>query len=524
MSSNRRSDLRRLVSPRTWTLRARMIAAIAALLCVLCVVIGVASILFLQRFLTDRLDADLTSASHAITHQDDRRGGGGPEGPPLFGGGIGPPQGGGPYDCTTGNPSNLQFPPGLPPGAISVHLVSGSPTVAATLTGYSCTQTLSDAQLAAIDPGTARNVLYTKQIPGLGSYRLIAVLDPHQGTAILGIPFSSVEDTVETLTWIVAGVSAAGLIVAAVAGAAIVRRSLLPLRRVADTASRVAEMKLDRGDVALSVRVPETDTDPRTEVGQVGAALNQMLGHVSDALAARQASEMRVRQFVADASHELRTPLAAIRGYAELTRRSNDEVPPNVAHAIRRVESESARMTVLVNDLLLLARLDSGRPLARDPVDLSRLVLDTVSDAHIAGPGHNWRMDLPPDPVTVTGDQQRLHQVLANLLSNARTHTPAGTTVTTGLVESNGHVVLTVTDDGPGIPPAVMPAAFERFARADTSRSRNAGSTGLGLAIVAAVVTAHQGSVGVTSEPGHTVFTVTLPADHHSPDTGVPQQ
>ena len=498
-----------------------MIAAVAALLCVLCVVIGVSSILFLQRFLTDRLDADLTNALHTITHPDDHRDGG-PEGSPPFGGG-GPPLGIGPTDCTTGGAGTVQFPPGLPPGSISVRLIAGSPAVGSTLTGYSCTQPLSDDQLAAVDPGTTRNVLYTREVPGLGSYRLLAAVDQRGRTAILGMPFSSVNDTVYTLTWIVAGVSAAGLVIAAVAGAAIVRRSLRPLRRVADTASRVAEMELDRGDVALSVRVPETDTDPRTEVGQVGAALNRMLGHVSNALAARQASEMRVRQFVADASHELRTPLAAIRGYAELTRRSNDEVPPNVAHAIRRVESESARMTVLVNDLLLLARLDSGRPLARDPVDLSRLVLDTVSDAHIAGPGHNWRMDLPPDPVTVTGDQQRLHQVLANLLSNARTHTPPGTTVTTGLVESNGHVVLTVTDDGPGIPPALLPDAFERFARADTSRSRNAGSTGLGLAIVSAVVTAHQGTVGVTSEPGHTVFTVTLPADH-SPDTGVPQQ
>jgi two-component system OmpR family sensor kinase len=267
--------------------------------------------------------------------------------------------------------------------------------------------------------------------------------------------------------------------------------------------------------------VPEADTDPNTEVGQVGAALNRMLGHIGAALSARQASETRVRQFVADASHELRTPLAAIRGYAELTRRSGDDVPPNVAHAIRRVESESARMTLLVNDLLLLARLDSGRPLDSEQVDLSRLVVDAVSDAHIAGPRHAWRLALPPDPVVITGDTQRLHQVLANLLSNARTHTPPGTTVTTGLATQNGHVVLTVADDGPGIPPEVLPEAFERFARADTSRSRSAGSTGLGLAIVAAVVAAHDGSVGVTSVPGDTVFTVRLP--RHSLGTAAPQ-
>jgi two-component system OmpR family sensor kinase len=228
-----------------------------------------------------------------------------------------------------------------------------------------------------------------------------------------------------------------------------------------------------------------------------------------------------VRQFVADASHELRTPLAAIRGYAELSRRSHDDVPPQVAHAMRRVESESHRMTSLVDDLLLLARLDSGRPLERDDVDLSRLVVDAVSDAHIAGPDHAWRLDLPADPVTVVGDAQRLHQVLANLLTNARTHTPSGTTVTTGIVEGDGVVTLTVTDDGPGIPAALQPEVFERFARGDTSRSRNAGSTGLGLAIVAAVVAAHDGSVDVRGGPGNTVFTVRLP--RHSSRTGVPQ-
>jgi two-component system OmpR family sensor kinase len=260
------------------------------------------------------------------------------------------------------------------------------------------------------------------------------------------------------------------------------------------------------------VRVPEADTDPRTEVGQVGSALNRMLGHVADALAVRHASETRVRQFVADASHELRTPLAAIRGYAELTRRSRDEVPRDVAHALGRVESESARMTTLVDDLLLLARLDSGRPLDNDAVELSGLVVDAVNDAHAAGPEHRWLLSLPDQAITVPGDTARLHQVLANLLANARTHTPPGSTVTTGLTTtSDGWAEVTVTDDGPGIPPDLLPDIFERFARGDTSRSRAAGSTGLGLAIVAAVVDAHRGAVSVGSIRGRTVFTVRLP-------------
>ncbi|MFC7615814.1 sensor histidine kinase [Actinokineospora soli] len=175
--------------------------------------------------------------------------------------------------------------------------------------------------------------------------------------------------------------------------------------------------------MTLADRVPPEDTGAGSEVGQVGAALNRMLDHVGDALAARHASETRVRQFVADASHELRTPLAAIRGYTELARR-RDEVPDDVAHALTRVDSESARMTTLVEDLLLLARLDSGRPLLREPVDLSELVVTAVGDAQVAGPDHRWRLDLPAEPVTVPGDAQRLHQVVANLLGNGRTHTP----------------------------------------------------------------------------------------------------
>ncbi len=217
------------------------------------------------------------------------------------------------------------------------------------------------------------------------------------------------------------------------------------------TARQVSTLPLDRGEVDLGVRVPERDTDTRTEIGQVGAAMNQMLGHVSKALVARQASEMRVRQFVADASHELRTPLAAIRGYAELARREEDDTE-GVAHALRRVESESARMTTLVDDLLLLARLDSGRPLSAEDVDLTLVVVDAVSDAQVAGPSHRWQLDLPEEPVTTIGDPARLHQVLANLLANARTHTPAGTTVWCGLRTESGRSVVTVTDNGPGIP------------------------------------------------------------------------
>jgi len=204
--------------------------------------------------------------------------------------------------------------------------------------------------------------------------------------------------------------------------------------------------------------------------------------------------------------------LAAIRGYTELAQRKRDDLPDDVAHAMSRVESETERMTQLVEDMLLLARLDTGRPLEHEQVDLSRLIVDTVSDAHIAGPDHQWSLDLPDEPVVVSGDEARLHQVLANLLANARTHTPSGTSVTTSLaVDESGQAVLTVADDGPGIPTWLQPEIFERFARGDSSRSRRGGSTGLGLAIVAAVVRAHGGTIGVHSVPGKTEFTVILP-------------
>lgn len=258
--------------------------------------------------------------------------------------------------------------------------------------------------------------------------------------------------------------------------------------------------------------MPETETDPHTEVGQVGAALNRMLNHVHGALHARQESEMRVRQFVADASHELRTPLASIRGYAELTRRGREEVGPDTKHALGRIESEAGRMTFLVEDLLLLARLDAGRPLQFEQTDLVPLVIDTVSDARVAGSEHVWRLELPDEPALVSADSARLQQVLVNLLANARTHTPPATTVTARVQRRGPWLCVDVQDDGQGIPPDLLPHVFERFARGDSSRSRVSGSTGLGLAIVQAVATAHGGAVTVDSVPGQTVFTVHLPA------------
>ena len=240
---------------------------------------------------------------------------------------------------------------------------------------------------------------------------------------------------------------AVALGLAVILGAGLVQFSLRPLRRVAATATKVTELPLDSGEVTLPAGVP--DTDPRTEVGQVGAAFNRMLFHVERALGRRAASEARLRRFAADASHELRTPLSAIRGYAELALRHRGPVPEDVTHALTRVQSESARMSVLVDDLLLLARLDAGRPLEREPVDLSRLAIDVTSDARVARREHHWRLDLPSDPILVRGDEHRLHQVLANLMSNAGKHTPPGSTVSVALhVQAAAEVGSQVAPDG----------------------------------------------------------------------------
>ncbi|HEX8767528.1 MAG TPA: HAMP domain-containing sensor histidine kinase, partial [Jatrophihabitans sp.] len=407
----------------------------------------------------------------------------------------------------------FQLPPGNPIGSIGAVIQDGTVVESALQDGSQDRPRLSAAVhqrlLSLRADGRPRSV----QLPGLGDYRVIAWTVPDGDVLVSGFSLAEVSGTLSDLTLAITGLALLGLVIAGLAGTAIVRLALRPLQRVTATASRVAELPLDEGEVALAERVP--DPNPHTEVGQVGVALNRMLENVSEALNARHRSETRVRQFVADASHELRTPLASIRGYAELTRRSRDVAPPDIAHAMSRVESEAGRMTTLVDDLLLLARLDAGRPLESAEVDLTRLAVDATSDAHAAGPQHRWQLDVPDEPVVVLGDAPRLHQVVTNLLANARTHTPPGTTVRISLMQQANCAVLTVRDDGPGISAELMPDVFERFSRGEQSRSRAAGSTGLGLAIVAAVVAAHHGRIRVESRPGDTVFTVDLPIHGH---------
>src|SRR6266508_1858145 len=491
MSSSPPAETRTVVRRkgfRVWSLRARLLGTLVLLLAVACAVIGVATEVVVYQVQVRKLDKRLAAAG--LRTED----------------AFGEPREG-PKD------GHDRPPPIQGPGTLAAIIDDGHIYQAQVLDIGGHWQPLSAADAAVLSGLPIDGRAHTRTLGARGDYRLLASGAPNGSVIITGLSLDDVYAMQYELAVIEVGVGLAALLIAGLAGAVIMRTTLRPLRRVAGIAGRVAELPLDRGEVALSLRVSDVDTDPRTEVGQVGAALNRMLGHIANALSARQASEARVRKFVADASHELRTPLASIRGYAELTRRNRGQVPAEVAHALGRVESEAVRMTDLVEDLLLLARLDSGRPVERQPVDLSAIVVDAVSDAHAAGPGHGWQLDLPGEPVTVTGDQGRLHQVVANLLANTRQHTPAGTVVTVSLAAGD-EVVLRVADNGPGIPLELQPEVFERFTRADTSRSRASGSTGLGLAIVAAVVEAHRGTVEVDSAPGHTAFTIRLPREH----------
>ena len=344
-------------------------------------------------------------------------------------------------------------------------------------------------------------------VAGHGEYRVAAQQVP-DGTVIVGRPASSVDGPVSRLVLWEVLVGALGIAAAAGAATLLVRRQLRPLRAGrGDGPHRRRVCRSPRARSRSRSGCPSTSPTGAPRSVRSGSALNTLLVHVESSLAERHRSEQQVRQFVADASHELRTPLTTIAGYTELARRRPDDAE-TVRTALGKVEEESGRMTALVEDLLLLARLDAGRPLERRPVDLSRLLIEAVSDARVVAPDHRWKLDLPEESVEIVGDGQRLHQVVTNLLTNARKYTPPGTTVT---VAATAHA-FSVHDDGPGFAPGLAEKAFERFSRGDVARNRGAeGGAGLGLSLVDAVVTAHGGSVTLESHPGSTTLTVSLP-------------
>ncbi|MGW5240521.1 HAMP domain-containing sensor histidine kinase [Monashia sp. NPDC004114] len=486
-----------------WTLRAKLVASMLALFTALSLATGAVTVLALNNQLTSQVDDQLNESISRILHggplpdfqvtQESQRRPGGP-----------------------GDEGLIAFLPNQPTALFPTDVG------AATSLDKNRRNLTTDQLSILAHSGLGKDATDVDLGGNQGTYRVVAAytalgqrdvpMQATPGVIIVGLPTTPNQHTVQRMVVFAIGTATAGIVLVAVIGTWLVRRNLEPLRRVAATATKVSKMPLHTGRVALAERVDPAYIDERTEVGKVGAAFNEMLDHVDEALNSRHQSEQRVRQFVADASHELRTPLASIKGYAELSRREPNPVPESVTHAMGRIESEATRMSSLVDDLLLLARLDAGRPLEKAPVDMSALVINAVSDAYAASPGHRWDLDLPPEPVEVRGDAARLHQVVANLLANARTHTPDGTRVTTSVREEGPWIRVAVHDDGPGVPAALQPNVFERFARGDGARTRSGGSTGLGLSIVAAVSKAHGGRVELDSKPGDTTFSLLLPA------------
>ncbi|MEV7390123.1 ATP-binding protein [Streptomyces sp. NPDC091215] len=479
-----RRDLRRPGS-----LRSRMILSSLLLLAALSVVIititGLAMRTYLMTGLDQRLDA-LAEHSAAAREQ------------------IGAPTAGLPYLRAFGVPAGTM--------GVSVAGRRGPIHNAAIVddSGQLTAPTAGQQQILALVEPDGHH--HTRDLPGLGTYRVKAVrADTREAerTIVTGLPVRPVNQMLGRLLAIESAAAAAALAVAALIAATVIGRQLRPLQRVAATATRISHEPLGHGEVRSLERVPETDGT--TETGRLAEAVNRLLGHVENALADRYATELRMRDFLADAGHELRTPLASVAGHLQLVRRAPKTAAPQAEYALGRMESGIGRMRTLVEDLLLLARLDTGRPLAREEVGLGPLLAEAVADARAAGPDHRWEFLMPGNLVLVEGDQDRLHQIVANLLANARTHTPPGTKVTVTVRTDADEAVIRVADDGPGIPPDLLPRIFERFARGDASRSRATGSSGLGLAIVAAVSAAHGGRADVSSEPGRTVFTVRLP-------------
>ena len=468
------------------SLRFQLVVLVLALLSISFVAVGGVTAVALRHFLISRLDQQLVAAGDRFSLSLEH-----------------------PNDNDADNDAQFGTVEGQAAGTLGARVLNGSVT-AADIVGHDqddhpSVSTEDERLLAGLK---VSNQPHTVRLPDLGDYRVTVAAGDDGDLLITGLPEHPVDDTIARLLLIEISVFAAALIVVGAAATISVRLSLRPLHRVADTARAVSSLPLSTGTVSIPERaeVPA----PQTEAGQVAEAFNHMLEHVESALRDRHASEDRLRHFIADASHELRTPVAVVRSHAEYAQRVSGDLPEPVVEALIRITSESDRMGHLVDDLLTLARLDSGRPLEHEPVDVTRLVLDALSDARVGSSTHRWQLELPEDEVFVDGDAHALHQVVANLLANAAAHTPDATTVTASVRTDANVVVVDVHDDGPGVAPDVVPRIFDRFVRADSARASGEGS-GLGLSIVAAIVEAHQGTVELKSRPGSTTFTVRLP-------------
>jgi two-component system OmpR family sensor kinase len=467
------------------SLRARLIAVLLVVAALGLVALAAITYAEQRSYLLDRTAQQARAALPVVEHQ-------------LFEGGrddddVMPSRGGGP-------------PPGevnLPPGTYGVvRSASGSIVAGPFVASYG--QEAPDPPELPDDLAPGKAVTVDAQGSGAPRYRVEATpLRGSTGSVVVAVPLGDVDATLDRLLAVLALVIVGVLLVLGVAAAWLVRLGLRPLDRMGTTAGIIAG-----GDLSRRVD-PATN---RTEVGRLGLALNAMLGRLEVAFAEKQASEERLRRFLSDASHELRTPLASIRGYAELFRMGATRTPEEVERAMRRIEEEAARMGLLVEDLLALARLDELRDPVRTPVDVAAIARDAVDDARATAPGRPFALEAEPG-ATVLGDPGELRQVLANLLRNAVVHTPPDSLVDVAVTARGDDVRIRVRDHGPGLPTEDPDALFDRFWRAEPGRERGPAGSGLGLAIVAGIVEAHHGRVHAENAPdGGACFTVLLPA------------
>jgi two-component system OmpR family sensor kinase len=482
------------------SLRARLLIGLVSLTAAGLVIAGLVTYAAERSFLVSRIDEQLTGNVNSFEDVlDDELGlikiapGQTGDGGPLF-----PQSGGGAPGF--GAPTQLL----LPPGTYGIY----RPASGGAARPYEVPPNLSKPALPAEVPLSTPghvHLITVDSVAGSGlQYRMLAkASDTGSGTLIIAIPLNDVGQTLTRLRNVELIVIAAVLLALAAFAWLLIRIGLRPLVRMGATAGAIAA-----GD--LSRRV--SPAEERTEVGRLGLALNAMLGQIEQAFDERQASEDRLRRFLSDASHELRTPLTSIRGYAELFRMGATSGSADTEKAMARIEQEATRMGVLVEDLLALARLDEMPQSRREPVDLEPLLRDAAADARAAAPDREVSVTVAGEHV-VTGDPSQLRQVLANLMRNALTHTPAGSPIELSLSDSPAGVAIEVRDHGPGLPEGTQDSVFERFWRSEPGRERGKAGAGLGLAIVAAIVAAHGGRIAAANAPdGGAVFTIELPA------------
>jgi two-component system, OmpR family, sensor kinase len=471
------------------SLRARLITGLLVLTAIGLVVAAAVTYVEQRSFLLDRVDEQAVAAAPAMAHELDESGYRAPGGG-GFGPGAGPGRG-------EPRPENVN----LPPGTYGQRRTADGKILGSTRISYGQPLPAGPKIPAKLTVGEATTVDSVKS--GGPRYRVIASRDVQDsGITVVAIPLRDVDQTLDRLLRVEALVIAGVLLALGGTALALVRLGLRPLDRMATVAGEIAAGRLNK-------RVePAT---PKTEVGRLGLALNAMLARLERAFAEREASENRLRRFLADASHELRTPLASIRGYAELFRLGAAEDPNALEDSMRRIEAESRRMGVLVEDMLTLARLDELRDPVREPVDLAQIAADAAADARATAPDRP--IDVHADGAAlVSGDPQQLRQVAANLVRNALVHTPAGTPVEVGVDHDDANVSLIVRDHGRGLPPGDPAQLFQRFWRAERGRTRGKGGAGLGLAIVGEIAAAHGGSVeAANADGGGARFVVRLP-------------